>query len=493
MILKNINKERIYNDNENIHKEHFVYAYVDNRQYIDNKVNPSYEKTIYIGQTRDNVYTRWLKHNSIINSSFHYWIEKYGENCIKIRLLYTIPANDKIDCERLSTDIERYYIQKYRNENQPLLNKQKKDDVTIKKDKRPTSSNCKTIQCVTTNEIFNSIQEACEKYNLDLTTLNKRCSLNLNIGIDESFNPLFWKFVDKKNNMQFNIDNNYYIYLIYDQTNNLPLLIGNTKNIHTNFNKINGSADANWLLTLYRAKYSDHQLLLKLIFKTENSQQAKFKTAELIQNYSSKYIIFNKNYNLTYNLKVRKYIQDTFNIYLTDDNLLQKFILDERINNNTDIQLAKLEESNISNLQLQQLILKKGKEHFSYKIEKEFSSQEKEQAFQYRNELWNEYSKKYTMLNYTDNKTQKKDSASHFANKNLFIPNYEYNHLIASKSKQKDTRRIICNNTHTIFLTLKDAATAANIMPANIQTAISRKGSAGHFEDGTRLTWDYID
>lgn len=94
------------------------------RQLINNQPNPTYNHVIYIGQTHDPVQLRWLKHNSKVEDPFFNWIKIYGEDCIQIRTLYTIVANLNIDNERLSKDIEKYYIYHYKALKELLINKQ---------------------------------------------------------------------------------------------------------------------------------------------------------------------------------------------------------------------------------------------------------------------------------------------------------------------------------------------------------------------------------
>lgn len=117
----------------------------------------------------------------------------------------------------------------------------------------------------------------------------------LNIGITDDFQLLFWEFIDtnkvtEKNNKKSKY---HFIYLIVDEyySTPQPLYIGITQNPHRCIlNHLNSSA-GNWILILYRAKYPDHPISMKLLYKSENLEQARFKEADLIREYSNQYII----------------------------------------------------------------------------------------------------------------------------------------------------------------------------------------------------------
>ena len=532
----------------NIHKEHYIYAYIDNRQYINNQLNPNYDHIIYIGQTCDPVRLRWSKHNSKIEDPFFNWIKTYGDDCVKLKTLYTIPENNDVDNERLSKDIEKYYIYHYKALKEPLINKQQMN-ASCTEQNQSFNKNGVSIKCITTGKIFKSINEACATYNLDSKTLIQRTNNKLNIGIDNNFNPLFWEFVNTTgilNQPVVIIKQYYFVYMITDTyySSLQPIYIGITKNPHKRIlNHLNSSA-GNWILALYRAKYPNHLLKISLLYKTEDLQQAQYKEADLIREYSKKYILFNKQYNYSYNTNLKDFIYYTFNINLLNikESEIASWIFQERFNkicpeviqqinqpilmdnidfnnipefdtienndqfyviqiNYKDLPAAvvfkkfkKYDTIHLSNVintikYLKQELQQNSLDDFEMNILKIYDN--KEEAEQYRNEIWyNLKNQGYKMYNKVDGVHNTNAKLGKFADESLFKKDHEYTQKLFSKHARG--YKLKCLNTNTTFICLLDAAIAANISPSMIKSAIKRNCTAGVFQDGTRLKWQYI-
>ena len=119
--------------------------------------------------------------------------------------------------------------------------------------------------------------------------------------------------------------------------------------------------------------------------------------------------------------------------------------------------------------------------------------EESKQAEQYREKIWKELKEQgYQLLNSIDkvycNSNAKKGK---FANKALFIPDFEYDKSFCLKQIQNRWHKIKCTTTNTIFRCMRDACTAANVSKHMVLAAIKNKSTAGEFQDGTRLKWEY--
>lgn len=525
---------------KNIHVTFYVYAYIDKRETINNILNPNYNKIIYIGQTCDDIHLRWIKRNSYIGDLFYQWTNKYGNNCIEIILLYTIIANNNIDNERLSKDIETYFIQDALKNKLPILNNQKINFSIHTKNNNKNQHIKKPVICITTNEVFTSLSAACEKYKLNLTTFKKRIKLQLNIGIDNHFNPLFWKFVD------FNENNNitqlpiYYIYMLYNKFTNQLIYIGITKNIHRRLLNHLNSLYNNWIIDLYNIKY-DYPLQCKIIYKSTNYKLICLKEAELIYNYSKNTILFNKHYNNQYYTQLRNYIKTEFNILFRDttEQEISNMLFNDRknihlpshkcdilpfdiknipdiksVNNDKINKIAIIYEDNIpcavicrqfNKLQINHLcqwmdtlylknhLRQKGKEYFYIQEIKTFPLNQTKEAINYRNDIAKKLSLLYTLYQNDNINIDKINGFKTYVQDELFIRNYTYTKLIATKTQRPNSKKIKCSTTNTVFLTQNDAAYAANTMPINIQRAIKNKRSCGKLADNTALFWEYTD
>ena len=282
-----------------------IVAFIDKREMIDNIINPEYNQIIYIDKTLDNLLSFWKKLNKKKDNKFHNWIKTYGNDCIELKSLYQINVNNynkNVDIKQLAADIENYFKNEY------LQN------ITI------TNNNDLTkIKCITTNEVFNSITEASQKYHLDSITLKSRALQNLNIGVNEQLKPLYWEIIDE---LILAIESNmYYLYELWNITLNIPVYIGFTKNIiYNQLSSYINQADTNWILTLYRLKYSNYQFELRVIWKSSDINYIKYKTAEVIYQYAQQYILFNKQFNITYQTKTYQFILNEFNLNLYNIN-----------------------------------------------------------------------------------------------------------------------------------------------------------------------------
>lgn len=176
---------------------------------------------IYIGQTLQTLVARFnghFNHNSYVAQ----YMVKQGEDNFNIELIeqIDIDIDNYEDIIRLN-DLEKKYIHIYQKQysliNKIDYNSSKSFEDSISDRNLGTSFN--RIRCINTNELFTSIQEACEKYNLSVLSMFKVLKdPNKTLGFDENNNPLHWEYCDKP--AEAKQDNTYALYMIYQYKDN---------------------------------------------------------------------------------------------------------------------------------------------------------------------------------------------------------------------------------------------------------------------------------
>ena len=170
---------------------------------------------IYIGQTIQSLSQRFKEHISH-NSYIAQYMNSNNIDNFTIKLIEQINIdlynyNDIIALNDLEKKYIHIYEQQYSLINRINYNNSLSFQDSIQKQNLGTTLN--NIRCINTQEIFPSIQAACQKYNLSVLFMFKVLQdPNKTLGFDENNNPLHWEYCNKLIN--FNKDSTYTLYLI---------------------------------------------------------------------------------------------------------------------------------------------------------------------------------------------------------------------------------------------------------------------------------------
>lgn len=188
----------------------------------------------YIGQTTDRPTKRWRKDGSGYfrndNKKFSNAIKKYGWNNFSHEIIGIVESDTKEQLIRDLDEWEKYYIEKYdsfyngynsttgggnglrseetkrkisearKGEKHPFYGKHHTDETKRKlseqRQGRTIEKKLKKVMCITTGEIFDSIKDAQEKYNL--SAIAKCCKGKLKScgKHPETGEKLIWKYYE---------------------------------------------------------------------------------------------------------------------------------------------------------------------------------------------------------------------------------------------------------------------------------------------------------
>lgn len=453
-------------------------------KYAIYKISSHNNEILFIGCTNKNLeYTGHYYQLPLLEV-----IKQYGQ-----KNMYISTVQDNIASWEEANKLYYQYIQqlkpKYTLNNIDQYN-QKIAMVTGKLNPR-----AQKIKCITTGEIFDTINDCIKHFNISRSQFYK--IINNNASQIKQNQPLQFEYMNNESEESI-----YKLYKILQD--NIPCYLNITSIDQQEILNMHSTKRQKTNDQLFNAmnKYGIEHFSLQILDVNTDIAPLQNQLEELYIQYSSKYILYNINHRKY--LKIYQQRQDQLDIPKCNNDqpvVIPKYVIDEtkkytvyhiinKINNMPcyvgqtcdNLKARLIQHYTNSEEPLYKFIKKYGKENFIIApINDQTINLTKKQANDFEKKYIRDYTQQYSLLNKNLYKGIQ-------ISKDILIDN-----RLNIDNINKYPNAIICLNTNTVFLSLSDAARKTNLKYNNLHHAVNLGLPAGFDDNNMPLYWQYYN